>query len=308
MCNIWKDDSKDALEPDDFLKLPTSLKDINITGGEPFLRKDIVEIVKKITSKNPTVRLIFSSNGFLTKQIVDLMKEIIKINPNSGIGISIDGIGETHSKVRGIPDAYEKAINTVKELKKAGINDIRLAFTASNENVEDLSKVYDLAEELGVEFTMSIVHNSDNYFNIDSNLHADYDHLEKHVNYVIAKELKYNNPRRLMRTYYLKGILDFAKTGKRSLPCYALDNAFFLDAKGEVFPCNMEEISVGNIRTQSFEEIWTSEETEKIKNICSKCNKCWMVCTAKNSVIKHLYKVAGNVLKDKFKYMTSSQK
>lgn len=305
MCNIWKDNVKDELTPDDFLKLPTSLDDINITGGEPFLRKDIVEIVEKITSKNPKVRLIFSSNGLLSDQITNYMKEIIKINPNSGIGISIDGIGQTHSEVRGIPDAYEKAIDTVKKLQEFGINDIRLAFTASDKNVNDLSKVYDLAKELGVEFTMSIVHNSDNYFNIDTNLHADYENLEKQVNYVINEELKHNNPRRLMRIYYLKGILEYARTGKRALPCYAVDNAFFLDAKGEVFPCNMEETSFGNIKSQGFEEIWDSEKTEKIKNICNKCNKCWMVCTVKNSIIKHPLQVAGQVFLDKLKSYTA---
>lgn len=307
MCNIWKDNTKDALEPDDFLKLPTTLKDINLTGGEPFLRKDIVEIVEKITQKNPKVRLIFSSNGLLTEQIVEKMKEIVKINPNSGIGISIDGIGDVHSEVRGIDNAFEKSINTVKKLKEAGINDIRLAFTASDKNVEDLSRVYDLARELDVEFTMSIVHNSDNYFNIDTNLHADYDKLEEQVNYVIQEELKHNNPRRLMRTYYLKGILEFARTGKRSLPCYALENAFFMDANGKIFPCNMEETSIGNIKEQSFEEIWDSEKTEKLKGFCNSCNKCWMVCTVKNSIMKHPYKVSSEVLTDKYKYIDSKQ-
>lgn len=300
MCNIWKDNAKDELVPDDLLKLPTSLQDINITGGEPFLRKDIVEIVEKITAKNPKIRLIFSSNGLLTEQIVNSMREIKKINPKSGIGISIDGIGDIHSEVRGIDNAYEKALNTIKELKKANINDIRLAFTASNKNCEHLSKVYDLARELNIEFTMSIVHNSDNYFNIDTNLLTDIEILDKELKYVIQNELKFNNPRRLLRIFYLKGILEYAKTGKRALPCYALENSFFMDAKGEIFPCNMLESSVGNIKEKSFEDIWEYEKTKCLKKFCNTCNKCWMVCTVKNSIMKHPVKVCAEILTDKF--------
>lgn len=301
MCNIWKEESKDLLTLEDFAKLPKTLKDINITGGEPFLRKDIIDICRVLTDLNPKTRLIFSSNGLLTDKIVNSMQEIKKFNSNVGIGISIDGIDNVHSEVRGIPDAYEKALKTVKKLKEADINDIRLAFTASDKNVQDLSKVYNLAQEMGVEFTMSIVHNSDNYFNIDTNLHADYDNLEKEVNYVLQKEFKYNNPRRLMRLYYLKGILEFAKTGKRPLKCYALDNAFFMDSNGEIFPCNIEEISIGNITNQNFEEIWNAEKAQKLRKTCGNCNKCWMVCTVKNSIMKHPVQVAGQVLMDKLK-------
>lgn len=301
MCNIWKNTSPDILTPEDFLKLPSSLKDVNLTGGEPFLRKDIVEIAKNLTKLNPKIRLIFSSNGFLTEKIVDNMKEIQKINPNSGIGISIDGIAETHSKVRGIPTAFDNAINTIKKLKASGINDIRIAFTASNENVNELPDVYKLAQDLDVEFTMSIVHNSENYFNIDTNLIAKVEDLEKYIGKIVKKELKYFNPRRLLRTFYLNGLVDFAKNNKRPLPCYALENSFFLDANGELFPCNILETSTGNLKENSFEDLWIGEKTKKLKKYCNNCNKCWMVCTVKDSIVKHIYKVSKKVLEEKIK-------
>ena len=282
--------------------MPKTLEDINITGGEPFLRKDIVEICKVLTDLNPKTRLIFSSNGLLTDKIVSSMQEIKKFNSKIGIGISIDGIGEVHSEVRGIPDAYEKALKTVKKLKESGINDIRLAFTASDKNVQDLSKVYNLAQDLGVEFTMSIVTISTIILILTPISMPIMQILEKEVQYVLQKEFKHNNPRRLMRLYYLKGILEFAKTGKRPLECYALDNAFFMDANGEIFPCNIEEVTIGNITEQSFEQIWNSEKAKKLRKTCKNCNKCWMVCTVKNSIMKHPFKVAGQVMADKIKH------
>src|SRR5690349_11887398 len=62
MCNIWKEQPQNELSSHDFLKLPKTLKDINITGGEPFLRKDLVDIAYNLTMLNPEVRLVFSSN------------------------------------------------------------------------------------------------------------------------------------------------------------------------------------------------------------------------------------------------------
>ena len=303
MCNIWKNTSADILKPEDFLKLPSSLKDVNLTGGEPFLRNDIVEIARNLTKLNSGIRLIFSSNGFLTDKIVKNMKEITKFNSKTAIGISIDGMKETHLKIRGIPNAFEMATNTVKKLKEAGIKDLRIAFTASNENIQELPEVYKLAGELGVEFTMSIVHNSENYFNIDTNLMAKTEDLEKYVNTIVNEELKYFNPRRLLRTFYLKGLIDFTKNHKRPLPCYALGNAFFLDANGELFPCNILETSVGNIKESSLEDIWYSEKTQKLRNYCHTCNKCWMVCTVKDSIMQNIEKVSTKVLADKVKTM-----
>jgi len=301
MCNIWKDTSKDALAPEDFLKLPKTLKDVNITGGEAFLRNDLVEIAKNLTQLNPNMRMVFSSNGFLTDRIVDFMCQIRKFNPKACISISLDGIGEMHSETRGINDAYDKVLKTIEGLKKANINDIRVGYTGSDKNISHLSQVYDFAKANNIEFTMSIVHNSENYFNIDTNTLKDIDSLENQLNYVIRQELKQINPRRLFRTYYFKGIINYAKTDKRLLPCCALKNSFFINALGKIFPCNILETSIGNLKEDNFENIWTSRQNDNLRKYCESCNKCWMVCTVKNSMRKEPVKVVKSVILEKLK-------
>jgi len=301
MCNIWQDTTPDALTPADFLKLPKSLRDVNITGGEAFLRTDLVEIVENLTSLNPQMRLVFSTNGFLTDRIVDYMTKVRKFNKKACISISLDGIGEMHDEIRGIPGAYEKVVNTISELKKAGIHDIRVGYTASDKNVSHLAAVYDFAQANNIEFTMSIVHNAENYFNIDTNILNDVDSLERQLNYVIKKELNQLNPRRLFRTYYFKGIINYAKTAKRLLPCCALKNSFFINSSGDIFPCNILETSIGNIKNEDFDTIWTSSSQDGLRKFCSSCDKCWMVCTVKNSIRKEPFKVAKAIAKDKFR-------
>ena len=298
MCNIWKEESKTELKPKDFSKLPVSLKDLNITGGEPFLRTDIIEIIEEITNLNPKIRIVISSNGFLTDRIIDYMQKIRKINPKSCIAISLDGMDSMHDRIRGVNNAYDKAISTIKGLKKANINDIRIGFTASNENISHLSKIYDLSQFLGIEFTLSVVHNAESYFNIGTNQPPDIVDLENHLNYIIQKEYKFINPRRLYRIYYIKGILDFVKTNKRPLSCLALKDFFFMDPKGNVYPCNILDKPVGNIGEESFDSIWKSVKTEKLRNFCNSCNKCWMVCTVKSSIRKEFFRVTREIGKD----------
>jgi len=295
MCNIWQESPKDELAPAEYLKLPTSLKDINITGGEPFLRNDLTEIIGNITENNPKVRIVISSNGFLTQKIIDYMQKIRKINSKACIALSVDGIDEMHSQIRGIDNAYEKVLKTISGLKAAGINDIRLGFTASKENVSHLRKVYELSESLGIEFTLSVVHNSGNYFNIDTNKQPDVMDLQKEIDYVINKEYRLTSPRRLFRIYYIKGILDFVKNNKRPLSCMALKDFFFMDSIGNIFPCNMVNSSIGNIKDSDFYTIWNSGKAKNLKNYCESCNNCWMVCTAKSSIRRNFIRVAGKI-------------
>jgi MoaA/NifB/PqqE/SkfB family radical SAM enzyme len=74
MCDVWHHPTKadEEITIEDIEKLPSGLRFINITGGEPFIRKDIEEIIKTILPK--TERIVISTNGFFTDSIVKLCK------------------------------------------------------------------------------------------------------------------------------------------------------------------------------------------------------------------------------------------
>jgi len=118
MCDIWKLKETRELGLEYYKKLPTSLRDINVSGGEPFLRQDIVELVKILHETCPKARIVISTNGYLTNLIKDKMREILKCVPMVGVGVSIDGIGEMHDRIRGIPGGFGLAVNTVKALRE----------------------------------------------------------------------------------------------------------------------------------------------------------------------------------------------
>ncbi|MBI5222576.1 MAG: radical SAM protein, partial [Candidatus Magasanikbacteria bacterium] len=206
MCDIWKLKNQPELLPTEFLKLPVSLRDINISGGEPFLRVDLPQIVVNLKKAAPRARMVISSNGFATDLIIRQMKAVLAIKPNIGVAISIDGIGEMHNQMRGIPGGFDRAIETVKKLKELGMKNFRLAYTATNMNIGHLSKVYDLSRKLGVEFTHSYAQSSEFYFGGKQNAqNPSVESLREQYKYLIKRELNSFSLKRWLRAYFAYG-------------------------------------------------------------------------------------------------------
>ncbi len=302
MCNIWQSKPQEELTPQEFANLPSSLKTINVSGGEPFLRDDLPGVISRLNKSCYSPRMVISTNGLLPDRIKDMMLEIKGISKKIGVGISIDGIGKIHDEVRGITGAYEKALSSIENLKGIGIKDLRIGFTISDINVEDLRNVYDLANKLGVEFTCSIAQNSEHYFMTNNNKFAKIDVLKEHLEYIAHEELKRNQPKRWFRAYFLNGIYHYAKENRRVLPCDAGSNFFFMSPTGDIYPCNILNKVMGNIKVSNFQDIWSSENADKTRKIVSHCSfNCWMICTARTAIKRNIVKVGYWLLKNKSK-------
>jgi MoaA/NifB/PqqE/SkfB family radical SAM enzyme len=278
MCDIWKIKYFPEIPVDEFLKLPSSLRDINLSGGEPFLRLDLPEIVKVVKQTCPQARIVISSNGFATELIIRQMKKILKIKPDIGVAISIDGLGEKHNEMRGIPGGFDKAINTVKELQKLGMKNLRLGFTVTERNVLEMSKVYDLTRELGIQFTHSFAQSSDFYFGGKQNndfslltpsspLAVEEDMpspcegeggvrsvhnklffaLRNQYKHIISSELKSWNIKKWLRAYFSQAMFNFITSKNPELSSAPGRDFFFMDPSGDIYPSVVHNIKMGNI-------------------------------------------------------------
>lgn len=303
MCDIWKIRDAQSLSILELEKLPASLRDVNLSGGEPFLYVDLPEAVATVARACPKARIVISSNGFATGLILSQMKEILKIKPDIGVAISIDGIGEMHNEIRGIPGGFERCLATVRGLKELGMTNLRLAFTLMDKNVNHLARVYDLSRELGVEFAHSFAQSSDFYFGGKRNENKPRaDLLKNAFGYLVKSELKSWNLKRWARAYFAHGMYNFI-TSKTPV----LDNApgrdfFFLDPAGDIYPSVVHNVLMGNIKQiKSFEDFWcavdTAESREKIDALRV---PVWMICTARSAIMKNPLKVGWWILKEKF--------
>lgn len=308
MCDVWKNptDPQKEIQPHELEILP-KLKFINITGGEPFVRDDLEEIVKVLLTK--TDRIVISSSGWYEDRVYDLFDKY----PNLGIRISIEGLQETNDFLRGKEGGFEKGLRILKNLKKRGVKDLGFGITVSQSNSKDMLELYKLAKELDLEFATAAVHNSFYFHKSDNSFTEDIkedviDSFEKLKNMM----LKESSVKSWFRAYFNSGLQEYVKGHKRLLPCYAGMLNFFIDPYGDVLPCNgMEEKywkeSMGNIReVDNFDEIWLSDKAEMVREKVRNCPKnCWMVGTAAPAMKKHILTpsiwVAKNKIKSLFK-------
>ena len=274
MCDCFKDPTKPEQEItlDTIKKLP-EMAFTNITGGEPFIRKDISDIVREIYKK--TDRIVISTNGYFTDRILALCDEF----PQVGIRISIEGLQEANDKIRGIPDGYNRGYNTLKTLVERGHKDVGFGCTVQEMNADDLIPLYELSDELGMEFATATLHNSFYFRKKDNNI-MDKLKVAKAFEKLINELIKSKSPKKWFRAYFNHGLINYIYGNKRYLPCDMGSNGFFVDPFGHIMPCNgsTERMSMGNLNEQTWEEIWNSERAAEVRKIVRKCDKnCWMI-------------------------------
>lgn len=297
MCDIWKNKIPNELPAETYLKLPATLTDINITGGEPFLRKDIVEIVRNMKTACPKVRFTLNTNGFMPHKIIPDMKMIYDIDPKFGFRVSIDGVGNKHDEIRRIPGGYDKIMKTLNGVRKIGFTDLGISFTLGNYNMDELPKIQDFCRREGLQFSLTVTSGSAIYFGKDKASYRPTDKTKLKPLLENAARMHYRafRPKEMMRGWFVSKLLEFQLTGKRALPCTAGTDFFYLDSIGNVYTCHLKPWKMGNIRNQSFSEVMANRiYTAKVAS----CNACWMVCTAKSAMKSQLFTVALDALKE----------
>ena len=302
MCNIWKTENPKEMPPSEYSKLPTTLDTINITGGEPFLRNDLVEIVQVIHRRIPGVRIVFSTNGSVTDLIVDQIRRIRAFHSRVGVGVSIDGLSGTHDQIRGVKGLFDKAIATLESLKARGLSDLRLAMTIQQENYREVPEVFGISQRLGVEFSATMVHNSEIYFRKSDNTRPISDsEANEVIKPVVDSLLKSRRIKDWLRAYHMNGMIDPSVRASFYSRCQAGKRYFFVTPGGDVYPCNVMDYRVGNMtEVEDWSQLWTQSAREQLDAAVSSCgNDCWMVCNTRSMMATHPLRVGGWISKRK---------
>lgn len=297
MCNIWQNNNSSDLDPALVAKLPGSLRYVNLSGGEPFLHQRLEDIVRSVKQTCPSARTIISTNALLrTDRMLERMEEIRSIDPDIGVAVSIDGIGAVHDRIRGIDGAFDRCIAFVNGLRATGMENLRVAFTVVDSNVDDFHKVYELSRELGIQFTCALAQESSHYFQTTGEEVGKFelDKLRRGLDHIAARELMRSSPKSWTRAYFSRGLYEFAAGGGRPLACRAAEDFFFLGPDGSVYSCNILDLPLGNLGESTFDEIWNSDAAAKARRQVAACELgCWMVCTARSAMKQNPARVAG---------------
>lgn len=273
---------------------------VALTGGEIFLREDIFDILTKFKSKNIALTL-FTNATLITDEVITKLKAILNPKVDS-LQVSLDGATkETHEKTRG-KDTYEKTIQGIKKLIKAGFS-VVVACVATNYNISELLELYELARALNVK-TLSIG-KFRNFGKNQSYLIPNIDNLYESIAKVLECDNKYDKSVFRMSTFsfydlighniakklvpkYVKDIISGKNLTKKNCTCHHHDR-ISLAANGDLYLCPLAvQYNVGcmgNIKDTSLKELWSTRHDnvlfqKRTTNImfCQKCEYFAKAC------------------------------
>tara|TARA_Y100000310_G_scaffold168480_1_gene168531 strand:- start:831 stop:1994 length:1164 start_codon:yes stop_codon:yes gene_type:complete len=304
-CFYWKELNTPEKEMNipEIRKIAHSLKDsysIVITGGEPFLRKDIYDICKSFNGKISTLRL--ATNGLKTSFIHETVSKMLKHCSfrQIDIQISIDGPEELHDHIRGVKGCYNSAIETIKRLKalksihsRTKLN-IEIITALNKKNHNKIKAIASNASQLRTPVNFIITRSSSyGVFNLPKIASSEIYPKEKNITDLSSEELKNifselkainsSQPYKfwnIENQLYLKYSIELLEKRKKRFDCYAGTVDGVIYPNGEVALCELTK-PIGNLKNYNFNlySLWHSKKANEMrKNIrqCSCIHSCNM--------------------------------
>jgi len=295
-CNIWKVYSDNPQLRDKeltikeyesiFENIGNSVAWFTISGGEPYLRPDLVDICKYLYEYCTPKILIIPTNGLLVHFVKSKTSRILNLCKKTSVivNLSLDGVGSVHDEIRGVPKNFEKAMDTYRHLlmlKEEYDNlEIGVHSVVSKFNIDRLLDVYDYVKgKLDPDsYICEIAENRSELFNVKDDIAPDvssYESTIKKLRQKIKKDyLKKSGFPRLIQAFrleYYNLAIEELKQKKQVIPCYAGFASCQISAYGDLWPCCIlaYDASFGNLREvdYNFKGVWLSERAERFRKM-----------------------------------------
>lgn len=288
MCNIWKIPNKIPDIPMDVWfnllseNLFSDLVELDITGGEPFIRKDISRLFSGICQLkqnhlNSLKSIAVTTNALLTQQVLTTVEQSLPSLKNNNINLvivcALDAAGSLHDKIRNFKGAWEKVSETIKglkELRKRFPNlFLGLKTTVLPINVEELNAIdcFARSNELFTIISPCII-TPGRYLNPELAHSLEFTLEDKHkmINFFQKKAGGWQ--------YHQQKLITYLKTDLMKKTCSCGFNYFFIRSTGEVFLCPLIKEGAGNFRDTSIENIVNSKKASYIRRKIGRFPEC----------------------------------
>lgn len=306
MCNIWELKATDALEIEQLDRIFADpvyqrVEYIILAGGEPTLRNDLPEMVEIMHKHMPKLKkLMIASNvinrASVQKQYPKIARYCAKHKIRLTLGVSLDGIGEMHDRVRGVPGAFEKVMENVKfmqELQQEVPFGMSIDPTIFSMNVQEMQKLKALAEELNLPITFQFAAMADGYYNnsaLENVINVDEAGKRSIVDF-LKKQIAQSSLFDALSYYYAEVIEQAEGATQRNLPCPFADQGLVLNPDGTLQYCHNSQ-PIGSALKNSSRDLYYSEKNleyrrEQIQG--KTCASCQMSCLFFVSLRKEVF-------------------
>lgn len=299
----------------------------NLSGGEPFLRDDLPQIVELACKYLKPAIIHTPTNAILSDKIYEKSKEILEIikryNPKVPFTIkpSIDGVGDLHDEIRGVKGNFSKLLKTIdllKELEKQYDNfHLELGTVISNFNIDHLGEIEDFVHSLNVEsYRNEVAEQRTEFFNIGDPITPSGEVYQKLIK-DFSKKIRENihKKKELARTTEALRLVYYDIAGRvleekrQVIPCYAGISNAHINYDGGVWPCCVlgYDKEMGNLREYDydFNSLWHSDRAREVRKFIKDKNcACPLANQAYSNILMHtpsLFKAFINLVQFKLK-------
>lgn len=298
-CHIWRETPREELTLPEYdllaKNLGKSLSWLNLSGGEPTDRQDLLEVIDVFVKNCPNLFIVnFTSNGLNPQNLLRVASYLQEAPiPIVGINISIDGPEKIHNQLRGQKDSYQKAIASLKALRQFKKLKIHASMTLFEKNTHLIEETFQNIKQHIPDFKRSELHLNQAF------------HSEHYYRNSQAKDLA-NSPQQISYSYsswsfspfaflkrvYLNNLSRYNQTKITPLPCSAMTSNVYISEHGELFTCTIWNEKVGSLRENHFNLNALMKTPTALKlqaDIAKKeCPNCWSPCEAFPSIIDNL--------------------
>ncbi|MFN0006584.1 MAG: radical SAM/SPASM domain-containing protein [Planctomycetota bacterium] len=275
-CFYWKElNSRDDLSKDEIFALSDSLgpiENLNLSGGEPFIRKEFAEICAKFVRTNEVKQIYCPTNGWFTEKTIHQLRELFREKTLDlfAIELSLDGMEEFHNKFRVNPKSFQKAMETYDALAKYQEEEPRLQIhaisTATGENVEEIRGLTTYLFERCPKMTHHNIAMLRGERKRPTLIGPDLVKYRELADYVarLWRDREKSRFGHVVDPMLHWGKIKIAEAQAQAIPCRAGWMSGVVYANGDVSVCE-QHAPIGNIRKKSFPEIWHSKEAVALR-------------------------------------------
>lgn len=248
-----------------------------LSGGEPFLRKDLVDICKSAYEHCRPKVINIPTNGILSDVIVEKVEAIVQNIPHAQIivNLSLDEVGERHDEIRNVKNNFVKSRRTFERLKLLKYPNLTVGIhtVISKYNVNNFRNICDALINLGPDsYITEIAEQRVELGTMGHHISPSVEDYCKAIDLLSAmiRGQQFNgisNITQAFRIQYYELAKQTLKKRKQIIPCYAGYVSAQISPDGEVWPCCIKAEPMGNLRdvNYDFDSIWFSDEAQRIR-------------------------------------------
>jgi MoaA/NifB/PqqE/SkfB family radical SAM enzyme len=286
-CFYWSNlNRKDDLTKEELFALSESLgriENLNLSGGEPFLRPEFAEICRQFVRRNRTRQIYVPTNAYFTDRMLKQISATLEAPELElfVVEMSLDGLGEFHDRFRGSPGSFKKAMATYDALEKLQERDPRLRIhaisTATEVNMREIARLttflFDRCPRMD-HHNLAIMRGDPKNHSLTGPKLEEYERLYRYVQSLWAsrEEGRYGS---IVEPMLQHAKVESIRRRTQYVPCRAGVLSAVVYSNGDVSVCELHE-PLGNLRKQSFWEIWNGPAAAARRRSVA-CKECW--CT-----------------------------